>query len=70
MADSASSSPCHPAETFDLPLSRGEMAGMLGLTIETVSRQLTRLEKEGAIARKGTRGIRLLDAARLGILAA
>lgn len=70
MADAASSSPCHPAETFDLPLSRGEMAGMLGLTIETVSRQLTRLEKEGAIARKGTRGIRLLDAARLGILAA
>jgi CRP/FNR family transcriptional regulator len=70
MADAASSSPCHPANRFDLPLTRGEMAGMLGLTIETVSRQLTRLEKERAIAREGARGIRLTDAARLGMLAA
>jgi CRP/FNR family transcriptional regulator len=69
MADAASSSPCHPADRFDLPLTRGEMAGMLGLTIETVSRQLTRLEKERAIAREGARGIRLTDAARLGMLA-
>jgi CRP/FNR family transcriptional regulator len=69
MADAASSSPCHPADRFDLPLSRGEMAGMLGLTIETVSRQLTRLEKQGAIAREGARGIRLQDTARLGMLA-
>jgi CRP/FNR family transcriptional regulator len=69
MADAASSSPCHPADRFELPLTRGEMAGMLGLTIETVSRQLTRLEKAGAIAREGARGIRLRDAARLGTLA-
>ena len=65
MADAASNSPCHPAERFDLPLSRGDMAGMLGLTIETVSRQIGRLEKEGAIARDGARGIRLRDAALL-----
>ncbi|WP_309602274.1 Crp/Fnr family transcriptional regulator [Sphingomonas sp.] len=69
MADAASHSPCHPAEAFDLPLSRGEMAGLLGLTIETVSRQLTALERDGAIVRDGARGIRIKDAARLRALA-
>lgn len=66
MAEAASDSPCHPAATFDLPLSRAEMAGLLGLTIETVSRQLTALERSGAIRRKGLRGIDLVDAAQLG----
>ena len=65
MADAASTSPCHPAQEFDLPLQRGEIANMLGLTIETVSRSLTRLEKSGAIRRKGSRGIELVDPARL-----
>lgn len=69
MADAASTSPCHPADRFDLPLNRGDMAGMLGLTIETVSRQLTRLEKDKVIAREGARGIRLVEAAWLGKLA-
>ena len=68
MARAASDSPCHPATTFELPLSRGEMAGLLGLTIETVSRQLTALEKDGIITRKNMRGIELLDAAQLGRL--
>jgi CRP/FNR family transcriptional regulator len=65
-ADGASTSPCHPAEAFELPLTRGEMASMLGLTIETVSRALTALEKAGTIRRKGARGIELVDPARLG----
>lgn len=69
MADAASASPCHPAARFDLPLSRGDMAGMLGLTIETVSRQVGELEKHGAIRREGTRGIELVDPARLERLA-
>lgn len=47
MADAASHSPCHPAERFDLPMSRSDMAGMLGLTIETVSRQLGRWKRTG-----------------------
>ncbi len=64
-AEAASDSPCHPAPQFDLPLTRGEIAGMLGLTIETVSRTLTRFERDGLIARKGARGIELLDPARL-----
>jgi CRP/FNR family transcriptional regulator len=64
-------SPHHgrPAPKFDLVLSRGEIAALLGLTIETVSRQLTRLEDDGVIERVGSRGIRVEDAAHLGRLA-
>lgn len=51
--------------TFDLPLSRGEMAEFLGLTIETVSRQLTKLKVAGAIELHGVRGITVPDLARL-----
>jgi CRP/FNR family transcriptional regulator len=65
LAEAASSSSCHAARVFELPLTRGEMAGMLGLTIETVSRALTRLEEDGVIRRSGARGIELLDPARL-----
>jgi CRP/FNR family transcriptional regulator len=70
MANAASESPCHPASHFDLPVTRGEIASILGLTIETVSRELTKLEKSRTISRSGTRGIELIDAARLGELAA
>lgn len=55
--------------TFDLPLSRGEMAEVLGLTIETVSRQLTRLKAAGAIALPGLRGITIRDRAALEAMA-
>jgi CRP/FNR family transcriptional regulator len=34
---------------FDLPLWRGDIADFLGLTIETVSRQMTRLKTDGLI---------------------
>lgn len=44
---------------IELPLTRGEIAALLGLTIETVSRQLTAIEAEGAITREGQRGIRI-----------
>lgn len=66
LAEAASDSSCHPAREFELPLTRGEMAGMLGLTIETVSRAITRFERDGMIRRKGARGIELADPARLG----
>ena len=65
LAQAASGSPCHAASRFDLPVTRGEMASMLGLTIETVSRALTALEQEGTLARHGPRGIELIDPARL-----
>jgi CRP/FNR family transcriptional regulator len=64
-AAAASQSSCHLAGKFELPLTRGEIANMLGLTIETVSRKLGELEKIGAINRKGKRGIELLDPAKL-----
>jgi len=45
---------CHDRQTpqlvaFDLPLSRSQIAAYLGLTIETVSRQLSRLRRAGVI---------------------
>jgi CRP/FNR family transcriptional regulator len=67
-AKAASHSPCHAAAEFELPLTRGEIANMLGLTIETVSRKLGELEDVGAIKRKGKRGIELLDPAHLQAL--
>ena len=47
--------------TFDLPLSRGEMADVLGLTIETVSRQMTRLKLSGQIGLPGGRAVTIFD---------
>ncbi len=70
MAESARHSPCHAAREFALPLSRGDMGGLLGMTIETVSRTPTSLERDGTIRRKGGRGIELPDPARLRELAA
>ncbi|MGB7373172.1 MAG: Crp/Fnr family transcriptional regulator [Pontixanthobacter sp.] len=64
-AKAASDSPCHPARSFELPLTRGEIANLAGLTIETVSRQLSILEKEGAISKNGARGIDIADPALL-----
>nr|AAC34463.1 Fnr-type transcriptional regulator FnrNch [Rhizobium etli] len=46
---------------FDLPLSRAEIADFLGLTIETVSRQMTRLRKWGVILIENSRHIVVPD---------
>lgn len=45
----------------ELPLSRQQIADVLGLTIETVSRQFTRMRKDGIIAIAGRRDITILD---------
>lgn len=42
---------------LDLPLSRSEMADYLGLTLETVSRQIAYLRKSGVIGLPTTRSI-------------
>ena len=68
LAQAASDSPCHPAQRFELPLTRGEIANLLGVTIETVSRQLSRLEKAGVIVKNGSRGIEIVDPARLRLM--
>lgn len=46
---------------LSLPLSRMEMAECLGLRLETVSRQLTRLKAYGIIATSGRRHFEILD---------
>lgn len=69
-ARAASPAPCHDAEAFDLPLTRGEMAQLLGVTIETVSRTLTALEAAGTIERRGSHGIMIRDRPALDALAA
>lgn len=49
------------ASRVELPLSRQQIADVLGLTIETVSRQFTRMRKDGIIAIAGRRDITILD---------
>lgn len=53
------------AVTFDLPLTRADIADFLGLTIETVSRQFTRLRAEGVIEVSNNRSVVIAQIARL-----
>lgn len=46
---------------FDLPLTRADIADFLGLTIETVSRQMTRLRGEGLIRIENNRHVVVED---------
>ena len=57
------------ARTLDLPFSRTEIADLLGMRTETVSRALSRLEAAGLIRRDGARAIELLDPEGLGRMA-
>jgi len=50
---------------LDLPVSRQQIADVLGLTIETVSRQFTRLKADGIVAIPGRRQVIVLDRAAL-----
>jgi CRP/FNR family transcriptional regulator len=50
---------------FELPLARGDMADYLGLTIETVSRQMTALRRDEVIEMEGTRRIVVQSMRRL-----
>jgi len=54
---------------FDLPLTRADIADFLGLTIETVSRQLTKLKTSGIIRLTANRHVEVPDLQKL-ILAA
>ena len=51
--------------TFDLPLSRADIADFLGLTIETVSRQFTKLRKDDVIRIENNRHVLVPDMDRL-----
>ncbi|MFV0360053.1 transcriptional regulator FnrL [Tropicimonas sp.] len=50
---------------FDLPLTREAMADYLGLTLETVSRQISALRREGVIELAGKRHVVVPDFRRL-----
>lgn len=52
---------------FDLPLTRSEIADFLGLTIETVSRQMTKLRSDGVIRIENNRHIVVDNLARLEV---
>ncbi len=50
---------------FDLPLTREAMADYLGLTLETVSRQVSSLKRDGIIVLEGSRRVIVPDFDRL-----
>ena len=52
----------------ELPMSRQDIADYLGLTIETVSRTLTQLERDGLIAIPASRRIVFRDRAALDLM--
>ncbi|SLN33959.1 transcriptional regulator FnrL [Roseisalinus antarcticus] len=53
------------AVMVELPLTREAMADYLGLTLETVSRQISALKREGIIVLQGKRRIEVPDMQRL-----
>jgi CRP/FNR family transcriptional regulator, anaerobic regulatory protein len=59
----------HDGQSFDLQLSRQQVADILGLTIETVSRQLTRMKAQGLIDLPSRRTVTILDRAAIEDLA-
>jgi CRP/FNR family transcriptional regulator len=70
LARRAAQDGCDPSVALQIPISRGDMADYLGLTIETVSRQLTRFKAMGAIAlAKGGRSLDVTDMAILRSIA-
>ena len=70
LADRAAPGRRDGAITIDVPVSRRDMADFLGLTIETVSRQLSRLKILGAVAlSRGGRTILVRERSLLAALA-
>ena len=65
VADKMRNQGCQPQAGFDLPLGRADIADHIGLTIETVSRQITKLRKDGVITMNGARHVESVDRDRL-----
>ena len=57
--------PLHSVQNHVLPLTREEIANFLGLTLETVSRQLSLMKKDGIIAFSDRRSFSITDLAAL-----
>lgn len=56
-------------EEFDLPFSRQQIGDILGVTIETVSRQMTRMKRDGILDLPTRRTVRILDRGALEAMA-
>ena len=73
LSDRLSVDGCSPEtlylDRFELPMDRQQIADILGLTIETVSRQFTRIRKEGIIELPDRRTVIIRDRPRLKALA-
>lgn len=65
LADASGPAPCEPARHIDMCMTREEMAALLGITMETVSRQISQLEAAKLIRRTGAQRIEILDHAAL-----
>lgn len=57
--------PSHEVSQYSLPLTREEIANFLGLTLETISRQLSAMKKEGIVEFEGRRTFVIKDLAAL-----
>lgn len=57
--------PSHSVTTYTLPLTREEIGDFLGLTLETISRQLSTMKREGIIEFEGRRNFVIKDLAAL-----
>lgn len=53
--------PQQQVQEYVLPLTREEIANFLGLTLETISRQLSALRKDGVVAFEDRRRFRIVD---------
>ncbi|MEM6940743.1 MAG: Crp/Fnr family transcriptional regulator [Pseudomonadota bacterium] len=53
--------PHHQISRYTLPLTREEIANFLGLTLETISRQLSAMKKEGLVEFEGRRNFVIKD---------
>ncbi len=58
-----------PGNPVKLPMTRGEIADYLGLTIETVSRTFTNMRKSGVIELLGINAVKIVSLAKLRQLA-
>ena len=69
MSDRLAEAGGEPLDRFDLPFSRQQIGDVLGLTIETVSRQMTRLKRDGVIDLPTRRAVAILDRMKLQAIA-
>ena len=60
---------CDTTGRVELPLTRQQMADLLGLTIETVSRNMTKLKTSGVVHLPDVRSYKILDREALARIA-